>query len=85
MARRSAPSPTGVYVAQSAGVFKIDGTLYHYHPGETFPAGHPLLRVRPDAFKPLTFGDRSETLAPEPVATPVIPAPVEPDQAEPED
>lgn len=56
MARYKAPeSPTGVFVARSSGVFKIKGVLYRYMRGQTFPADHPLLRVRPDAFAPLTF------------------------------
>jgi hypothetical protein len=64
MARtKSKPSPTGVYVARSSGVFKIRGTMYRYARGQTFPAGHPLLRVRPDSFAPLTFDT-------EPVGTP---------------
>lgn len=60
---RTKPSPTGVYVAQSSGVFKIKGELHRYRVGQTFPAGHPLLRIRPSAFKPLSFGD--ETTPPE--------------------
>lgn len=57
MARYSPPtSPTGVFIARSSGVFKIKGVLHRYRVGQTFPGDHPLLRVRPDAFEPLTFG-----------------------------
>ncbi len=52
-----AESATGVYIARSSGTFKIRGELYRYMRGQTFPAGHPLLRVRPDAFAPLAFGE----------------------------
>lgn len=46
------PSETGIYVAISSGTFKIGGRIYSYIRGQTFPAGHPLLSVRPDAFEP---------------------------------
>lgn len=58
-------SPTGVFVARSAGVFKIKGKLYRYHVGETFPADHPLLKVRPSSFAPVTFGDEPQQVAEE--------------------
>lgn len=64
-ALKKAASPTGVYVAQSSGVFRIKGRLYRYHVGETFPAGHPLLRVKPQAFRPVAFGDSPATADPE--------------------
>jgi len=58
--RTKAPaSPTGVFVARSAGVFRIKGKLYRYHVGETFPADHPLLKVKPASFAPLSFGDQT--------------------------
>lgn len=60
MARYQPPtSPTGVFIARSAGVFKIKGVIYRYARGQTFPADHPLLRVRPDAFEALTFAPGS--------------------------
>lgn len=66
MARaRPATSPTGVFVARSSGVFRIKGKLHRYHVGETFPAGHPLLKVRPQSFAPLTFGDEPEPVTEE--------------------
>jgi len=56
MARYTPPiSPTGIFRARSSGVFKIKGVIYQYIRGQTFPADHPLLRVRPDAFEPLSF------------------------------
>ena len=55
MARVKSPNELGPYTAVSSGVFKIKGKLYRYLRGQTFPADHPLLRVRPDAFEPLSF------------------------------
>jgi hypothetical protein len=56
--RTKAPtSPTGIFVARSAGVFRIKGQLHRYHVGQTFPEGHPLLKVNPGAFEPVTFDD----------------------------
>ena len=48
MASRTKPpqSDTGVVVAVSAGVFRIDGRLQRYHAGQTFPQGHALVRLR---------------------------------------
>lgn len=58
-----ATKDTGVYIAVSSGVFKIRGKLHRYQRGQTFPADHPLLRVRPDAFQPLHFATDTEPTA----------------------
>ena len=62
MASRPKPpqSETGVVVAVSAGVFRIDGRLQRYHAGQTFPQGHALVRLRPEAFRAVEFRDSAE-------------------------
>jgi hypothetical protein len=60
---RTVAKDTGVYIAVSNGVFKIRGRLYRYSRGQTFPADHPLLRVRPDSFEPLRFAGETEPSA----------------------
>jgi hypothetical protein len=64
------PSPTGIYIAQSSGVFRINGKIERYHVGQTFPAGHPLLAIRPGVFTPLVFGEQPAPRAVEIVLTP---------------
>ena len=63
MARITTKEAPGIYTAVSSGVFKIRGKVYRYFRGQTFPADHPLLRVRPDAFEPLRFATDTEPAA----------------------
>lgn len=59
MARVNRTTPVAevpnVYVARTAGVFRVKGKLVHFYRGQTFPADSPLVRMRPDAFRPLTL------------------------------
>lgn len=55
MAARKPESPTGIFRAVSSGTFKVRGQRMSYIRGQTYPAGFPLIRIRPDAFEPLSF------------------------------
>lgn len=64
MARTQAqPKEAEVYTAISSGSFKVKGRMYSYFRGKTYPANYPLIRIRPDAFVPLRFGDEVEPTA----------------------
>ena len=60
---RTDTKPISIYTATSSGVFKIRGKIYRYFRGQTFPADHPLIRVRPDSFEPLRFAPETEPSA----------------------
>lgn len=71
MAGRKTPeSPTGIFRAVSNGTFKVRGRRMSYFRGQTYPADFPLIRVRPDAFEPLTFdGDAARSTRRTPALT----------------
>ena len=53
----SAEQGPAVYEAIEAATFDHDGITYSIvpgTPGTTFAAGHPVVRARPDLFKPFT-------------------------------
>lgn len=48
--------PDGIYRALSSGILKIDGELYTYIQGRSYPGDHPLVVKYPQKFEPDPLG-----------------------------
>jgi hypothetical protein len=46
-----AVEPPALYVVLDSFVIQLDGAAVTFRKGDTVEAGHPVLKVRPDAFR----------------------------------